>query len=67
MRSRQILTSCYNAAEGITSACAEQTKSRKLTKRWTWDHLRVCGADHFYSFRVRMGGRITSACAEQTS
>ena len=29
----------------IISACAEQTRWRKPTKKWTWDHLRVCGAD----------------------
>ena len=30
---------------GITSACAEQTKSARVPPGPGWDHLRVCGAD----------------------
>ena len=33
------------SADGITSACAEQTPPRRTVRRWTGDHLRVCGAD----------------------
>ena len=33
-------------ALGITSACAEQTTIPITTFFATWDHLRVCGADH---------------------
>ena len=29
----------------ITSACAEQTLRAITRLKWTWDHLRVCGAD----------------------
>ena len=32
-------------AQGITSACAEQTSSRRSSSRPRRDHLRVCGAD----------------------
>ena len=31
---------------GITSACAEQTTPLQTRTVCTWDHLRVCGADH---------------------
>ena len=30
---------------GITSACAEQTMILSPAMCWSWDHLRVCGAD----------------------
>ena len=36
-------------AEGITSACAEQTLAQRCQNRSDWDHLRVCGADTYTS------------------
>ena len=34
-----------NVPPGITSACAEQTSTRRHCVWWMRDHLRVCGAD----------------------
>ncbi len=30
---------------GIISACAERTDDKTAYREWSWDHLRVCGAD----------------------
>ena len=87
VRSRRWCRVRGRATGGITSACAEQTKPEAKTGVVYWDHLRVCGADSAFHWnqenvpgspprvrsrqRVRWpfvcSGRITSACAEQTS
>ena len=46
VRSRPILFCQMFAADGIISACAEQTAYGSSGQRESWDHLRVCGADH---------------------
>ena len=51
---------------GITSACAEQTRTIAAPPRQKVDHLRVCGADASISARNAVISWITSACAEQT-
>ena len=51
VRSRQVTTFEGKRAIGITSACAEQTSTEVCWTFSTWDHLRVCGADH--TSRVR--------------
>ena len=53
-------------AVGITSACAEQTRSSARSSSNRWDHLRVCGADPDGSAHIELARWITSACAEQT-
>ena len=45
VRSRLTLYAADNQQIGITSACAEQTILTIRWTNWTWDHLRVCGAD----------------------
>ena len=51
VRSRPSSPRCSAPNRGIISACAEQTRWRRPTKRLTWDHLRVCGADPPPSWR----------------
>ena len=46
VRSRLIQSDAKSLAQGITSACAEQTMMRSAVRAATWDHLRVCGADN---------------------
>ena len=46
VRSRQHLSEFLGVGEGITSACAEQTKACPALSAAFRDHLRVCGADH---------------------
>ena len=43
-------------AEGITSACAEQTLAQRCQNRSDWDHLRVCGADRGFLIPETSGG-----------
>ena len=43
MRGTQILTSCYNAAEGIIPAYAGNTSTPSSLSNHSWDHPRVCG------------------------
>ena len=45
VRSRRCRRLLQRRERGITSACAEQTYEGLLTRKVTWDHLRVCGAD----------------------
>ena len=45
VRSRLQVAVDIDRVRGITSACAEQTRSVGNTHADDWDHLRVCGAD----------------------
>ena len=45
VRSRLMDKFMQAKAQGITSACAEQTLRRQPPTSRSWDHLRVCGAD----------------------
>ena len=45
VRSRHARTADLADLDGITSACAEQTRSGWRRTRLSRDHLRVCGAD----------------------
>ena len=45
VRSRLFIYLVGGLHSGITSACAEQTRSWKAGTCSFWDHLRVCGAD----------------------
>ena len=45
VRSRRRSPRKVHVSMGITSACAEQTIGRSPPVTFTWDYLRVCGAD----------------------
>ena len=45
VRSRRHRVSVAQQHLGIISACAEQTSLVSISRRVSWDHLRVCGAD----------------------
>ena len=47
VRSRRTRALRPRPPTGITSACAEQTLGVRTRRVWWWDHLRVCGADHW--------------------
>ena len=55
VRSRHVHVRVGFGWRGITSACAEQTSTRKPYTRATRDHLRVCGADGSLLF-LSIGG-----------
>ena len=44
VRSGQICQATRKTRRGIISACAERSRWRRPMRKWTWDHLRVCGA-----------------------
>ena len=46
VRSRLAGHQTHSRRTGITSACAEQTRTSSSRKAAIWDHLRVCGADN---------------------
>ena len=48
VRSRQAAVGSHARLLGIISACAEQTSLDRPAAAATWDHLRVCGADHLF-------------------
>ena len=45
VRSGRCGTNCGTCRRGIISACAERTTRSVTCWPWSWDHLRVCGAD----------------------
>ena len=54
VRSRRASHSCAMFHVGITSACAEQTATCRVSASAISDHLRVCGADGSESFDLNV-------------